>query len=133
MNTCEIVKLWNVEKGTRYPVNANGGDSSLVKSIDNLKAKIGEQIVEEYYNKMTFENKTTDIWSITEEAQIRRWANNRKVEARESEIVNETIKKTETSIISMLGNELIKLMGSELANKVGTEVENRINQYVERR
>lgn len=131
MNTCEIVKLWNVEKGTRYPVNANGGDSSLVKSIDNLKAKIGEKIVEEYYNKMTFENKTSDIWSITEEAQIRRWANNRKVEERESEIVNETIKKTESSIISLLGNELIKLMGSELANKVGTEVENRINQYVE--
>lgn len=131
MNSIEIVRKWNETKGTRFPVNSNGGYSSIVKSIDNLRNKIGDEIIDSYYCEMLNNDKVNDIWRVTEEVQIRRWYENNSKAKRENELVNETIKKTESSIISLLGNELIKLMGTELANKVGSEVENKINKYVE--
>ena len=137
MKALDIVKNWNQKKGTCYRFVSGDSDSSIIKRINYLIEKFGEDVVEKYYNKVILESEK-DIWSIFDYWQIRRFKENEYVE--ENVIVIDEVqvqeeKKEEPqnqfNVISALGNELIKLMGSELANKINSEVENKLNQFVQ--
>lgn len=125
MTSLEIVKNWNNVKGTRYPFTSNGGDSSIVRAIEGLKKKIGEDVVDKYYEEMLKSDKD-DLWVLTSEYKIRTWMN----EQPKSTPEEKTSVETPVNILGALSKEIVALMGTELANNIGKAVEEKINQFV---
>lgn len=131
MTALEIVKMWNKMKGTRYSFTSNGGDSSIVRRINILFEKNGEQKVNEYFEyHLNNEKSTDDIWAYADSWKIRDW---KKPVVVDEIVVEKKEEKQESglNILSALSSELIRLMGTELANKINDEVENKLNKFVQ--
>ena len=124
LNELEIVKTWNAEKGSRFPITASGSDSAIVREIKKMSEKYGAELVSEYFEEMIKVDTTGDIWKVCSEYKFNEWKRS-KAEVKKEE------KKEEVNVIGLLSNELLKLMGTELANKIGSEVEKRMNDYIE--
>ena len=129
MNGLDIVKKWNAVKGSKMPFTSNGGDSSIVRKVNSLINRLGEDVVTDYFSEMLNDETVTDIWRVSDEMKVRNWNNAREVVKKE-EVIEEK-KTNDMSILGLLSNEIINLMGKELANKIGVEVENKINAYVQ--
>lgn len=121
----EIVKRWNSEKGTRYPVNSSDGESAIVRRINEFVSRFGIESVEKYFEVKINDSGVRDLWEQADSSKISRFVSEQKA-------IEE--KKNEASglnVLSILGGEIVKLMGSELASKISLEVENKINAFVE--
>lgn len=129
MTGLEIVKMWNANKGTKYPFTSNGGDSSIVRKIKGLTEVFDEQTISDYYVAMLNEN-YDDIWQVSMDYKVRSWvANKPKAEEVKQPEVNAN-NNAGLNILGALSKEIVALMGNELASNIGKQVEAQINNYV---
>lgn len=123
MKPIEIVKVWNALRGTRYPL-ANGNEpSAIVKRVETLTGKYGEENVDGYFRNVLEKTAEADIWkAANDEVALYAYANeqNQKKEGGAG-----------SSALSVLSGEIVSLMGKELAERINGEVEKRISEFVQ--
>ena len=123
MTGLEIVKMWNANKGTKYPFTSNGGDSSIVRTVKGLIENFDEATISDYYVAMLNE-KYDDIWQVSMDYKVRSWiASKPKVETNENTNAG-------LNILGALSKEIVAIMGNELASNISKQVETQINNYV---
>lgn len=127
MTGLEIVKMWNANKGTKYPFTSNGGDSSIVRKIKGLIDVFDEQTISDYYVAMLDES-YDDIWQVSMDYKVRSWvANKPKAEEVKQPEVNAN---AGLNILGALSKEIVTLLGNEITSNIGKQVEAQINNYV---
>lgn len=122
MKPIEIVKVWNALRGMRYSLYNGDEPSAIVRKIDGLAAKYGEEAVNGYFRNALESTQECDIWKVAnDEVSVYAFANEQK---QKKEGMN-------TSALSILSSELVALMGKDLAEKINGEVEKRISEFIE--
>lgn len=112
MKTVEIIKMWNSQKGSRFP-STDG--SSIWCKIDSLRESFGEELITDYFYEMVNQDKS-DIWFYADEFKIENFKRS---------------KKPEINALDILGKQLMSLMGNELAVKVSKQLREEMDKYIE--
>lgn len=128
MEGIEIVRNWNKVKGTKYTFASGSDCSAIVKRVNYLIERVGEEKVTEYFENALSSNER-DIWVVADLYRLNKWISEETARKEKKEV--EEKKKEDMSILNLLGSEIVRLMGNELANNIGKEVERKINEYVQ--
>lgn len=125
MKGIEIVRAWNESRKTNRSVGTVENPSTIVRKVDSLIEQLGEDVVTDYFTDLMLDkNVSNDIDMHVFYHLVA--AHKREKENRERQ-ENAT---RDSSVVSILGQELVKLMGSELADKTESIIKERLDRYV---
>ena len=129
-NAREMVKRWNSEKGTRYPVNCNGNDSAIVKTFIMIAKNLGEDNLERYFETMVADENAHDIWVAFEYGKVRRWVKENPAEKPVEEPKETKGDVKEMDVLGALSNQIVALIGAEMAKKIAEQVRGEMDEYI---
>lgn len=125
MKGYDVVKAWNECRGTNFSKGTEEKPSTLASSIDSYINIFGEKLVTDYItDAMLDKNGSTDLYKLVSYHCIASYQRRVEEEQKQRDF------NRDSSVISVLGQELVKLMGTELANKTEEIIKSKMDNYI---